>query len=280
MHRRSPVLQSVALSFLIGFLTVSWGAVPALAAPGDLDPSFGDAGLVYTEFYGEAYGMALQTDGKIVTVGGHGLFLAVVRTRSLQRRRRPRSIVRRWRDAEYRVRGRAAVPAIHRGVRCRHPGRRQDRGGRDDGEVIPRATSAATGSRSLATRPMAPSIRPSEPAGRVRTGFGSGHGGAAALGVVIQTDGKIVAAGYARKGFAIVRYNSDGSLDQSFGSGGGSEPRCSMRCMDAPSSTLPSKPTAGSSRWERTPMMMDTTRCSPGSWLMAQPTTRSEPMAR
>ena len=57
-------------------------------------------------------------------------------------------------------------------------------------------------------------------AGRVRTGFGSGHGGATALGVVIQPDGKIVAAGYARKGFAIVRYNPDGSLDQSFGSGG------------------------------------------------------------
>jgi uncharacterized delta-60 repeat protein len=58
-------------SFLIGLLLVIWGAVPATAAPGDLDPSFGDAGVVTTEFIGEAYGMALQSDGKIVTVGGH-----------------------------------------------------------------------------------------------------------------------------------------------------------------------------------------------------------------
>ena len=43
--------------------------------------------------------------------------------------------------------------------------------------------------------------------------------------VAIQTDGKIVAAGYSYNGsgnadFALVRYNTDGTLDTSFGSGG------------------------------------------------------------
>jgi uncharacterized delta-60 repeat protein len=42
--------------------------------------------------------------------------------------------------------------------------------------------------------------------------------------VVIQSDGKIVAAGYSNNGtnndFAVVRYNSDGSLDTTFGTGG------------------------------------------------------------
>ena len=42
--------------------------------------------------------------------------------------------------------------------------------------------------------------------------------------LAIQPDGKLVAAGYSYNGvqnkFALVRYNTDGSLDSSFGSGG------------------------------------------------------------
>ncbi len=45
-----------------------------------------------------------------------------------------------------------------------------------------------------------------------------------ATAIALQPDGKIVVAGYANNGtatdFAVVRYNSDGSLDASFGSGG------------------------------------------------------------
>lgn len=59
--------------------------------------------------------------------------------------------------------------------------------------------------------------------GRVTTSF-SGPSGAE--DVAIQTDGKIVAAGFARdfetglQSFAVVRYNTNGSLDTTFGSGG------------------------------------------------------------
>src|SRR5436190_5622518 len=42
----------------------------------------------------------------------------------------------------------------------------------------------------------------------------------AAAALAIQKDGKLVAAGGAGKGFALVRYNANGSLDRSFGSGG------------------------------------------------------------
>jgi uncharacterized delta-60 repeat protein len=38
--------------------------------------------------------------------------------------------------------------------------------------------------------------------------------------VVIQTDGKIIAAGGSNGGFALARYNANGSLDTSFGAGG------------------------------------------------------------
>jgi uncharacterized delta-60 repeat protein len=60
-------------------------------------------------------------------------------------------------------------------------------------------------------------------AGRVTTTF---SGTADVLGVLIQPDGKIVAAGYSlpagssNQRFALARYNTDGTLDQSFGSGG------------------------------------------------------------
>jgi len=57
--------------------------------------------------------------------------------------------------------------------------------------------------------------------GIVTTAVGSGAW-ANALG--IQTDGKIVAAGYSSNGsnedFILVRYNADGSLDTTFGTGG------------------------------------------------------------
>jgi uncharacterized delta-60 repeat protein len=46
-----------------------------------------------------------------------------------------------------------------------------------------------------------------------------------ARGIAVQTDGKIVVAGSSVTGlssdFSIVRYNTDGSLDTTFGSGGG-----------------------------------------------------------
>jgi uncharacterized delta-60 repeat protein len=58
--------------------------------------------------------------------------------------------------------------------------------------------------------------------GKVFTPIGSGNDEGEA--VTLQSDGKIVLAGYTWNGtdhdFAVVRYNTDGSLDTSFGSGG------------------------------------------------------------
>ena len=58
--------------------------------------------------------------------------------------------------------------------------------------------------------------------GIVTTAFGSSHDDPAAI--VIQPDGRIVVAGYTSDGshyrFALVRYNSDGTLDSSFGTNG------------------------------------------------------------
>ena len=58
--------------------------------------------------------------------------------------------------------------------------------------------------------------------GTVRTDLAGASDEARAL--VLQTDGKLVAAGHTVSGgnsdFALVRYNSNGTLDSSFGSGG------------------------------------------------------------
>ena len=58
--------------------------------------------------------------------------------------------------------------------------------------------------------------------GKVTTPIGSG--GDVAYEVVLQSDGKIVAAGYSHNGtnydFAVVRYNTNGSLDTSFDTDG------------------------------------------------------------
>lgn len=62
--------------------------------------------------------------------------------------------------------------------------------------------------------------------GRVITAFGNEED--VANDVVVQTDGKIIAGGFTQavanddssRDFALVRYNSDGTLDQTFGNGG------------------------------------------------------------
>ena len=53
--------------------------------------------------------------------------------------------------------------------------------------------------------------------GKVTTDFG---GSSSAYALAIQADGKLVAAGGALNDFALARYNSDGSLDSGFGTGG------------------------------------------------------------
>lgn len=62
--------------------------------------------------------------------------------------------------------------------------------------------------------------------GRVITDFDPNGGSEGAAAAVLQPDGKIIAAGYVaivnpgESYFAVARYNTDGSLDQTFGSGG------------------------------------------------------------
>src|SRR5690349_7242475 len=146
------------LTLVLVFSAVIASSPPAQAASGDLDPTFGRAGHVTTDFFGKednAWAMAIQPDGRILAAGS----------------------VRQGSDWNFGV--------------ARYT---------TDGSLDP---TFGTG-------------------GLVATDFAGGADGATAI--ALQPDGKIVIAGSSWQGasqdFSLVRYESDGSLDASFGSGG------------------------------------------------------------
>jgi uncharacterized delta-60 repeat protein len=144
----------LAVAGLLAWQLVAAG--PATAMPGQLDPSFGGDGKVTTAFAGDAGANAVVVqDGKLVAAG----FALVGPTVDF------------------------ALARYHR-----------------DGSL----------DRSFGT------------GGRVTTDFGGG--GAQATALVVQTDGKLVAAGLthtdAGEDFALARYRRDGTLDSTFGVGG------------------------------------------------------------
>jgi uncharacterized delta-60 repeat protein len=160
MHLRGA--HSLAAASVLGLLLLLLGfPASALAAGGQLDSSFGGDGKVTTHFAagsnGEAAAVAIQDDGKIVTAGGSYI---------------PDTSASQFALARY----------------------------NSDGSL----DSSFGGD------------------GKVRTNFG-GDSDARASAVAIQADGKIVAVGISFVGdqrFALARYNSDGSLDPSFGGDG------------------------------------------------------------
>ena len=181
------------------------------AGVGDLDPSFGTGGKVTTDFgpaSDRAFAVAIQTDGKIVAAGdsGSGDF-------ALVRYNTDGSL-----DLSFGSGGKVTT----------------DFGGfgdsafalavQSDGKIIAAGAGAPGGlccQFALARYQTDGSLDTSfHGDGRVLTPFG---GNAQVAAIAVQSDGKIVAAGSMATFdslFALVRYNVDGSLDLTFGSGG------------------------------------------------------------
>ncbi len=155
-HKTTLMRKAITISLLLLLFTLS-----AISQPGSLNTSFGSSGFVTISFgdledYG--YAMAIQPDGKII----------------------------------------------------------------------------ATGSSNSSTTDYAFSLARLNPDGSLDNLFGSGGKVVTSIGisaseifaVAIQSNGKIIAAGYSTQDFdigtdfTIVRYNSDGTLDNSFGTGG------------------------------------------------------------
>src|SRR5436190_3031392 len=215
---KQAMLRGLSFTFVImALLFIAPRLVQATA--GDLDPTFGNGGVVQTDFSGGddyGFGVKIQADGKSVVVGESGVY-----------------------------------PLFHSALTRYNRYGSLDRTFGTSGKVVAALDSGGDGSTAIAFQPDGKIVTAGSVIhnnfvvafvsarfnsdgsldqtfgnnGSVQTTFGD----PAAEGndVVLQPDGKIIVVGFSGAGsytdlnnFALVRFNADGSLDQSFGSGG------------------------------------------------------------
>jgi uncharacterized delta-60 repeat protein len=187
----------------------------AQAAAGDLDSRFGNGGVVATDFSQTddlAFGVAVQPDGKIVASGQSGIYPDL--HSALARYNRNGRL-----DSTFGTRGKVVVTFDSSSDYLYAPVIQSD------GKIV--AAGSTGGTAFLLARFNADGSLDQTFGnnGSVETTFGDPT--AAAKAVVLQADGKIFVVGVSGAGsyselndFALARFNSDGSLDQSFGTGG------------------------------------------------------------
>lgn len=199
---------------------VGTGLMEALAAPADgsLDTSFGANGKVITDFGGDddgASAAAVQSDGKIVTAGyvgdfGHDYDFALARYNS------DGSL-----DISFGTGGKVTTDfgdqELAGAVALQSDGKIVAAGRSGNALRVPGVNSDFALARYNSDGSLDTSFGAD---GKVMTDFG---GNAVATSVAIQPDGKIVAVGGSFNGssdFNMGRYNTDGTLDRSFGTDG------------------------------------------------------------
>src|SRR3990167_10464207 len=201
-------MMNKLIKFYILFLTV----LSIFSASGELDTTFGTGGIVTTiigsgSFKSDvAYSVAIQSDGKIVVTGSSyngGNDFALVRYNtngSLDTKVTTSNDFSA--DVAYSV-------AIQSDGKIVVAGSSDNNGSNNDFALVRYNTNGSLDTTFNST-------------GIVTTAIGSNTD--VANSVAIQSDGKIVVAGYSYNGsnndFALVRYNTDGSLDTTFNSTG------------------------------------------------------------
>ena len=197
--RRKPVL---VLTLCCGFVATL--AASALAAPGGRDPGFSGDGKVATNFANRndfANSVAIQADGKIVVAGragGAGGRFGLARYN-------PNGTL----DTSFGSDGRvttnfsASADDFASGVVIQADGKIVAAGHTSDRFALARYNSDGKLDLTFSGD------------GKMTTNFSSAFD--AALGIAVQADGKLVAAGHAGFArFALARYNTNGSLDATF----------------------------------------------------------------
>ena len=210
INKWSASLAAIIL-VVLGIATFS-GGVRAQAAPGDLDSSFGQEGKTSTAFTapasGLAYALALQPDGKMVLAGRDINNFAVMRFNA------DGTI-----DESFGVRGRVSTEMS--GILYGDEGIATAVVVQPDGKIV------VGGSPHNVNGPMDFALVRYNANGTMDTTFGNNGRvvtdidgpGDMLEALALQPDGKIVAAGNSSRP-ALARYNSDGSLDGTFGTGG------------------------------------------------------------
>jgi uncharacterized delta-60 repeat protein len=198
-------------------LSVSEAALARYDPDGTLDASFGSGGLVTTPVgtgVSEWLDVAMQADGGIVTAG-------VAFTSGSYNFTVARYLPSGMLDASFDTDGVATTP---------FPPGAATIGGlviQADGKIVVAGQLFVGAGRDFALMRYTPNgmLDPGFGTGGIVTTSFPGSGDEEALSVAIQADGKIVAAGRADSAtrfaeFALARYNANGSLDATFGSGG------------------------------------------------------------
>ena len=191
MIRRAHLFALTALSLIFA------PGVARAAAPGALDPSFGSGGVATPAGVAQLFGVAVQSGGAVIAAGQSSAGSAVVARLTTAGRV----------DPSFGAGGHATGPAgIARAVALQ-----------SDGKIVVAGTSGGMFVERLNANGSAD---PSFGTGGVARAFG---GSGAANGVAIQPDGKIVVVGSVNPidtRIAVARFNANGRLDTSFGSGG------------------------------------------------------------
>lgn len=179
---------------------------------GTLDNTFASGGIATTDFGGgtdQAKSIAIQLDGKIIVAGtseSGGSDFAIVR---------------------YNPNGTLDDTFNGNGILTTNMGTGEDGFGNSvliqpDGKIVVAGTSSNDNGSSRIAVVRYTSVGNLDnsfgPNGIVKTFIGDGF--ASGKSVALQTDGKLVVAGYDDWDFALVRYNEDGSLDATFDSDG------------------------------------------------------------
>lgn len=205
MSNRIHKVTSAAFLALVLLATL---AGSAQAAPGDLDPSFGTGGLVTTDFGGRGdFGLAvaLQPDGKIVAAGNSSAVGVFSVNFALARYNADGSL-----DSTFGTGGTVLTsfggPLSAAADVVVQP----------DGRIV--AVGIAGNDFGVARYDANGALDTTfGTGGLVTTDFG---GSDQANGVALQPDGKIVVVGLLFGKIGVARYNQDGSLDSTFGTGG------------------------------------------------------------
>ncbi|HZO30787.1 MAG TPA: hypothetical protein VFH48_32870 [Chloroflexota bacterium] len=219
--RRAARRLVLVVTFALVLALLGASAQPALAAAGDLDPSFDGDGKVTTSFGSSntpmssmAVGVKVQQSGRIVALGFAGTSESV----------------KDFALAGYSPNGQLD-PAFGTGGKVISPiGPGEDVANamaiQADDKIVAVGVAYTSSGSDFAMARYLPNGSPDltfSGDGKVITPVSSTVYDAARA-VAVQQDGKIVAAGYVRIGnyeqFALVRYLTDGQLDPAFGNGG------------------------------------------------------------
>ena len=210
MLRTIQVLSRFLLSLLVASVVAAISITVALAAAGDLDSSFSDDGKLTTNIgqsYDYASAVAIQVDGKIVVAGGtvfgrHYQFV-------LARYNADGTL-----DLSFGGGDGIVITTFTGGSFA------LDVAIQPDGKIIAvgdaKNTSAFAAARYNTNGTLDPTFGGDGKVTTSLTPFDYEFAGSVGL----QADGKIVAAGSALSRFAVVRYNTDGTLDSSFSADG------------------------------------------------------------